>query len=117
LFDMRRRLGFRWWAVAWAVLQFALPAAATFADARLERESASAQGPHVESRSDASCRPVHTAECALCQVVSRASTPAVQRHDCVATLSVIQPPVIAVQSWHARGGPARLAPARAPPLA
>lgn len=102
--------------MAWAVLQFALPAAATLADARLERASASAQGPHIESRSEASCRPVHPAECALCQVVSRASTPAVQSHACVATIGVIQPLVIGEQAWHARAGWARLALARAPPL-
>lgn len=117
MFDMRRRLGYRWWAMVWAVLQFALPAAATFADAQLERESAAAQGPHIESRSDASCRPVHTAECALCQVVSRASTPAVQSHPCVATISGIQLPVIVGRSSYARAGSTRLALARAPPVA
>lgn len=114
---MRRRQGLRWWALVWAVLQFALPAAATLADARLERESASAQGPHIESRSEASCRPVHPSECALCQVVSRVSTPAVQSHACVATISLIQPPVIGEQAWHALAGSTRLALARAPPLA
>lgn len=103
--------------MVWATLQFALPAAATLADARLERESASAQRPHIESRSDASCRPVHPAECALCQVVSRVSTPAMQSHACVATISVIQPPVLAEQAWHALAGSTRLALARAPPLA
>jgi len=73
---MRRRWGFRGWAIVWAVLQFALPASATVADALLERDSAATQHAHVESASTGACRPVHSAECALCQVVSRSTTPA-----------------------------------------
>jgi hypothetical protein len=98
------------------VLQFVLPAAATFADARLEREGAVAQGAHVESKSNASCRPVHPAECALCQVVSRASAPAVQDAGCPEIVTVIEQPVIAERPWRALGGTARLALPRAPPL-
>jgi hypothetical protein len=113
---MRRRWGFRGWAVMWAVLQFALPMAATFADARLERESSTAQGSHAESRSDASCRPVHPAECALCQVVSRTSTPSVQNDSCPAIVSVIEQAVIAERPSRALAGWTRLAQARAPPL-
>ena len=65
----------RGWVVLWAVLQFALPTLATYADAILERESATVFA-HLESRSDSSCRAVHSAACALCQVVHRAGTPA-----------------------------------------
>ena len=59
----------------WAVLQFALPAAASAADAHLERESR-AQVAHVESTSTSSCRPVHPTECALCQLLTHQSTAA-----------------------------------------
>jgi hypothetical protein len=113
---MRRRWGFRGWAIVWAVLQFALPTAAAFADARLERESVTARGSHAESRSDASCHRVHPTECALCQVVSRASAPSVQGHSCPAIVSVIEQVVIAERPWRALAGSARLALARAPPL-
>ncbi|NUO94297.1 MAG: hypothetical protein HOQ30_18310, partial [Gemmatimonadaceae bacterium] len=84
---MRRRWGFRGWAMVWAVLQFALPAAATFADARLERQGVGAES-HAESRSDASCRPVHAAECALCQLVLRAFAPAAGPTSIVAAVRV-----------------------------
>lgn len=113
---MRRRWGFRGWAIVWAVLQFALPTAATFADARLEREAAGAQGSHAESRSDASCRPVHPAECALCQLVSRASAPTAPNDTCATIISVMEQPAIAERPWHELAGPARLSLARAPPL-
>lgn len=54
----------------WAVLQFALPAAASTADAHQERESR-AQLAHVESTSTSSCRPAHAAACAFCQILSQ----------------------------------------------
>ena len=73
--DMRRNGVFRGWAILWAVLQFALPLGATFADARLERESARAPGAHIEETSNASCRPSHSDDCALCQFLSRAAAP------------------------------------------
>jgi hypothetical protein len=72
---MRRNAVFRGWAVLWAVLQFALPSTVTFADARLERESARAPGAHIEETASATCRPSHPDECALCQFLSRAATP------------------------------------------
>ena len=72
---MRRNGFFRGWAVLWAVLQFALPAGVTLADARLERESALTPVAHIESTSDATCRPSHPDECALCQFLSRAASP------------------------------------------
>src|SRR4051812_21935076 len=59
----------RTWALVWAVLQFALPAAATTADAHVERESR-LQVVHVEADSTSGCRPVHAAECALCQLIT-----------------------------------------------
>jgi hypothetical protein len=113
---MRRRWGFRGWAILWAVLQFALPAAAALADARLEREGASAQGPHAESRSDASCRAVHPAECALCQLVSRASAPAMQDAGAPEIVVAVPQPVVGERPWRALSGTSRLALARAPPL-
>ena len=72
---MHRNAVSRGWAVLWAVLQFALPSFATFADARLERDSARAPGAHVESTTSATCLPVHPEECALCQFLSRAAAP------------------------------------------
>jgi hypothetical protein len=113
---MRRRRTFRGWAIVWAVLQFALPAAATYADALLERGAATAQGPHVESQSNASCRPVHPAECALCQVVSRNSAPADAPVTCHAIVRVAEQPASAEQSLQALTRPARVSLARAPPL-
>jgi hypothetical protein len=72
---MRRNVTWRNLSLLWAVLQFALPGIALVADARLERESVQA-GAHVESGSSKTCRPVHPDQCALCQVVSRAASPA-----------------------------------------
>jgi len=100
----------------WAVLQFALPMAATFADARLEGESVTARGPHAESKSDATCHRVHPTECALCQVVSRVSAPSVHGDSCPVAASVIEQVVIGERPWRALAGSARLALARAPPL-
>jgi hypothetical protein len=68
---MRHRALFRACALLWAVLQFALPAGAVIADARMEREAVAGLQAHVESGSDESCRPPHPDDCALCQVVSR----------------------------------------------
>jgi hypothetical protein len=116
LSGMRRRRGFRGWAIAWAVLQFALPAAAAFGDARLERVSESSRGAHIESRSDDSCRPVHRAECALCQAVSRQSSPAPQTSGWQEIVSLIEQPVITEVAQRASLGRTRLASARAPPL-
>lgn len=71
LLGMRHRALFRACAVLWAVLQFALPTGAAFADAQLERETVAGLQAHVESGSDESCRPPHADDCGLCQVVSR----------------------------------------------
>jgi hypothetical protein len=115
LLPMRRRWGFRGWAMVWAVLQFALPAAATLADARLERDGVDARA-HVESQSDASCRPVHRAECALCQLVWRTSTLASGPSCVAAVVRVVVRPAIADRPWRSLAGAADLALARAPPL-
>ncbi len=56
----------------WALLQFALPTAATYADALLERTGAQTHA-HVESGTGTACAPVHASECALCQVVNKAA--------------------------------------------
>jgi hypothetical protein len=112
---MRRRRGFRGWAIVWAVLQFALPAAVTLADARLERDGVDAQA-HAESQSDASCRSVHPAECALCQLVWRTSALAPGPGCVAAVVRVVERPAIADRPWRALAGFADLALARAPPL-
>jgi len=113
---MRRNAGFRGWAILWAVLQFALPSVATFADARLERESARAPGAHIEETAGATCRPAHPDECALCQFLSRGATPQ----------SATDLPAIAEQIRACADSPAhvrvslthaRTALPRAPPLA
>ncbi|HEV7990375.1 MAG TPA: hypothetical protein VGP25_01030 [Gemmatimonadaceae bacterium] len=111
---MRRTVVFRGWAVLWAVLQFALSSVLTFADARLERESARAPGAHIEETAGATCRPSHPDECALCQFLSRAAMPtqsaslpaiAEQLRACA------QPPIHGV----ATGTRARVSLPRAPP--
>lgn len=112
---MRRRWGFRGWAIVWAVLQFALPAAATFADASLERRGVGAES-HAESRSDASCRPVHAAECALCQLVLRAFAPTAGPTSMVAVVRVVERSPIGDRPWRAAADPTGRAFARAPPL-
>jgi hypothetical protein len=61
----------RIFALIWAVLQFALPAAATLADARL------AGGPpgraHVEEMPGRDCAPSHTPDCFVCKHLSASS--------------------------------------------
>lgn len=113
---MRRRWGFRGWAIVWAVLQFALPAAATFADAHLERDAASAERSHAESRSGGSCRPIHPAECALCQLVSRSSAPSAEAPAFPVSVRLAEAPRTPDASRQALAGAARRERARAPPL-
>ena len=84
---MARRRHRRGWILFWALLQLAIPSAATYADALLERAGPRELIAHVESRTSASCRPVHPADCALCQIVLRvaaASTPA-----CLPSIEVV----------------------------
>jgi len=101
--------------MAWALLQLALPAAATFADARLEHDSESSPGSHIESRTATSCPAVHRAECAFCQVVSRQSSLAPRPSTCMARVALVASPVIAEVPQRAVAGRARLT-SRAPPL-
>jgi hypothetical protein len=113
---MRRHRNFRRWAIGWAVLQFALPATATFADATLERDSSAGSFAHVESQSRVSCHPVHPAECALCQVLSRTAAPTAQSPSWLDIIRVVEQPAIAERSQRALAGRSRLSRARAPPL-
>jgi Protein of unknown function (DUF2946). len=57
--------------LVWAVLQFALPSAAAYADALLERSSLHVLGGHVEEHGTKSCVQAHPADCAICQIVNR----------------------------------------------
>jgi hypothetical protein len=113
---MRRRWGFRGWAIVWAVLQFALPAAATYADARLERDASAAQVAHVESGSSDGCRPVHPAECALCQLVSRGSAPTASAPSWRDVAGIVEQPPIEELAQCATDGLQRSSLARAPPV-
>jgi hypothetical protein len=113
---MRRRRGFRGWAILWAVLQFALPAAATYADALLERDAAAAQTAHVESGSREGCRPVHPAECALCQVVSRSAAPTTEAPSWRDVVGVVEQSPVEAVGQCALDGLRRASRARAPPL-
>jgi hypothetical protein len=99
----------------WAVLQFALPAAATLADAQLERQSVGVLA-HVESRSDATCRPIHPSECALCQLVLRVAAAAAGQASVVAVVRVAVLPPIADGAWHSLAAPTGSVLARAPPV-
>jgi hypothetical protein len=113
---MRRCRVFRGWSVLWAVLQFALPAAVTIGDARLERESTGESITHVESASGKACRPVHPSNCALCQFVSHTSALAGDSgaSTIVAAASPTPPPSAQTRVSAVL---ARLSLARAPPLA
>ena len=57
--------------VIWAVLQFALPSVASYADALLERSSLRAIGAHIEAHGTKACPQAHPADCAICQIVNR----------------------------------------------
>jgi hypothetical protein len=60
-----------------ALLQIVLPPFVTVADARLERDAASARAySHVESSTRKDCVPVHSPDCALCQHLSSLGRPA-----------------------------------------
>jgi hypothetical protein len=112
---MRRRWGFRGWAMVWAVLQLALPAAASMADARLERDALGARA-HAEAATTAACRPTHDAACALCQSLSRPQTPAAAAPGCPVAL-VVRSPLRADAPHAVAAVLLRLQPARAPPVA
>jgi hypothetical protein len=113
---MRRRQVFRSWAVAWAVLQFALPAAVTVGDARVERDSVGGATAHVESASGKACRPVHRADCALCQFVSHFAATANESAAPTIVAAVHPPQPLAARSCTS-AVLARLSLPRAPPRA
>jgi hypothetical protein len=100
----------------WAVLQLALPPVATFADARLERESEAYGATHVESSSSATCPPVHAAECALCQFVSRASAPS-DGAPCPVVMPVVARPPATARVASTTSALSQLPLARGPPIA
>lgn len=64
-----RRL--RIFALVWAVLQFALPAFATLADARLAVGSPGRA--HVEDGPGRDCTPSHSSDCVVCKHLSTSS--------------------------------------------
>ena len=103
-------------SLLWAVLQFALPAVALVADARLERSSQVATGSHVEAGSSDECPPVHRDECALCQVVARYAHPAAATA-LPAIAEVVRPPAASpIEPQAAHAAAAAVLP-RAPPAA
>jgi hypothetical protein len=102
--------------MVWAVLQFAIPAAAASADVLLERESAGERRAHVESSSGVTCRAVHPATCALCQFLSRTAAPS-QSSACPAILGAVRSPLPRAVPSRGREALARLSLARAPPPA
>jgi hypothetical protein len=58
----------RSFALIWAVLQFALPASAALADARLA--VASPDRAHVEDAPGRDCAPSHSPDCVICKHLS-----------------------------------------------
>ena len=111
---MRRGVTWRALGVLWAVLQFALPALALVADARLERASREAAGSHVEAGSSEDCPPVHRDECALCQVLSRFAQPA-GAPDLPAIAGLVRPRVASPIEPRASRAAASASLPRAPP--
>jgi hypothetical protein len=97
----------------WAALQFALPAGAAFADARLERESGAVNA-HVESSSRSTCTRAHSENCALCQVVGQASAPS-ESPLCPQVRREFPLPAVATRVERGSPALALVAPARAPP--
>ncbi len=105
----------RWWAIAWAVLQFALPAGASYTDASIERSS-TPPASHVESSTRADCPPVHAADCGICQLLSHQNATAPAQPALPAAAARIG--VAAATSVADPGDALRFdAPARAPPRA
>ena len=111
---MRRSRAFRIWVVMWAVLQLTLPAAASFADARVEHDSSGARA-HIESSSQANCHAVHSEDCALCQVLAQTAAPAGSPHGPEVARELPLPAVATRVERDSRVF-SLLAPARAPPV-
>jgi len=110
---MSRSTPWRLFAVLWAVLQFALPGVAVVADAQLER-GGEANVAHVESGSSKACRPTHPDACALCQLLSRAATPAASPALPPCSAEVASSPALGRERV-ARGTRSAVALPRAPP--
>ena len=105
--------GMRAFRLLTALLQLSLPAAAAWADARLDSAGAHATA-HVESHTTSSCARIHPPDCALCHFLStpftgrRAAALRLATSDARATRPVEPAPV---RSARARYFP----PPRAPP--
>lgn len=113
---MSGRRTFRGWVILWALLQLALPSAATYADAMLERASVQTVFAHVESNTGATCPPVHAADCGLCHLVQNSVTPS-GAPCCIPEFAAERAPQPGVQSSApARAERGRRSLARAPPL-
>jgi len=66
----RRSPLFRFVTLAWASLQLASPALASWADGRQSMESASSPQTHVEATTSDGCPVVHSPDCGLCRYLS-----------------------------------------------
>src|SRR3954469_20090071 len=96
----RRRL--RAFALTWGVLQFVLPLAILFGDAKSALAGSRRPVAHVEAATTDSCQPVHADECALCRFLSHNNAPA-PRAELPAVPSSARPTACAVPqaSWTA----------------
>lgn len=101
-------------AMLWAVLQFALPTAATYTDARLARDGLGDPIAHVESSTGDSCRPQHSDECGLCHVATRIAAPA-SPPMLPAIAEVVRPSVPTAPMGETSRARARASLPRAPP--
>ena len=99
----------------WALLQFALPTAATYADAMLERAGGADVVAHIEADGTAGCPAVHPADCAICHLVHRLATPGAPEGPAVYSSSALLRPETSAGAFESaeRG---RLPLARAPPV-
>jgi hypothetical protein len=112
--SLRRRL--RAFALTCGVLQFVLPLAILFGDARSALAVSRSPVAHVEAVTTDSCQPVHADECALCRFLSNNAAPMARAE---------LPPVPASAGHTTCDAPpasraaaiGRLADSRAPPIA
>ena len=116
LLIMSLRRAVRGWTLLWALLQFALPTAATYADAMLEQAGVGAPVTHVEADGTAGCPAVHPADCAICHLVQSRITGA-DAPSCIPAFTIRRP---AQHDTHAAAPPgvdvARVHLPRAPPI-
>lgn len=93
-----------------ALLQLLAPTVVSIADAKLERDAASARAfSHVEANTSKDCVRVHTSDCALCQHLT---TPLAKSNKAALPVLVAraEPPAIA------RGAASVVAPEQSPTL-